>query len=122
MERLLPIFIFLFLSLPIQAQSWSGVSECGLYQVKGVVHSNPNGPVIVVNEKSQSEIIISVPLTNEAKLAPYLNRAMVATIQVLKKPIAQSFSATIKAIQSRIPNPLSPQDTGIKIISKEKCQ
>lgn len=122
MERLILIFIFLFLSLPTQAQNWSGVSDCGLYQVKAVVHSTPNGPVIIVNEKSQSELIISVPITNEAKLAPYLDRAMVATIRVVKKPLSQSFSATIKEIQSRIPNPLSPQDTGIKIISKEKCQ
>jgi hypothetical protein len=122
MEKLLIIFFSLLISLPALAQNWSGVSECGLYRAQGIARTTNKGPVIVVNEKSRSEVILSVSLISEVKLAPYIDRAIVVTIAVNKNPKSQHFTATIKEIKSRIPNPLSPNDTGINIISKEKCQ
>lgn len=118
---LLPIFLLL-LSLPALAEEWTGFSDCGIYQVNGVARTTKNGLVIVVNEKTQSELIITVPILNEAKLAPYIDKALAANVVIEQKPSGPKFLATIKEIQSRIPNPLAPKDTGIKIISKVECK
>lgn len=121
--RSLILFIFLIqMSPPLFAQDWTGVNGCGIYQVKGIGHLGDKGLTIIVNEKTQSEFQIKVPTLNEAYLAPYIKRPLEAKILIDKKPNGVDVTATIKEIKSRIPNPLNPMDTGIKLISKAKCK
>lgn len=104
------------------SQEWNGISSCGTYQVKGVARSTDQGLVIAVNEKSQSEIIIKVSVQNESFLAPYVDKAMEASVLFEKMSRGPSVEGTIKEIKSRIPNPINPMDTGIKLISKAACK
>jgi hypothetical protein len=114
--------IFLTFFITPNQQNWSGITVCGSYQVSGIVRAFKSGLVMVVNEKTQSEIVISVPIPNEAKLAPYLDKSMLATVAFVKKPQASHYQAVVQNIAARIPNPLSPKDSGIKILSEAKCQ
>lgn len=118
--RLLTAFIIM--TEPGQAQNWTGISSCGTYQVKGIVRSTENGPIIVVNEKSQSEITISVPIPNEVFLAPFEDRAIVASVELTKKFSFANIIGTIKNIKSRNAHPLNSLDTQIVLISKATCQ
>ncbi len=114
--------VLLLISNQSLAESWTGISHCGIYEVKGVAHSTKNGLVIVVNEKTRSEIVITVPILNEAKLAPYIDKAFSAEVLIETIPSGSKVIGTIKDIHSRIPNPLDPKDTGLKMISKAKCK
>lgn len=111
----------LFLSVPSLAQDWTGISDCGRYTVRGVGRTIQHAAVIVVNEKSESEIIVHVPIINEAYLAPYDNRALIATVLIPKISQGSSVEGIIEAIGERIPNPLNPQDTGIRLVEKTAC-
>lgn len=104
------------------AQEWTGISSCGTYQVKGIARSTDKGLVIAVNEKSQSEIIIKVSVQNESFLAPYVDKAIEASVLFEKMPRGPIVEGTIKEIKSRIPNPINPLDTGTKLISKAPCK
>lgn len=122
MRSLISITFTLLISSSLFAQDWTGISDCGVYQVNAVARSVKNGLVIIVNEKTKSEITISVPVQNEAYLAPYVDRAMTASVIFAKKSQGAKVEGTIKEIKSRIPNPINPMDTGIKLISKAECK
>jgi hypothetical protein len=117
------LLTFLFFILPPTfADNWTGVSTCGIYLAKGIVRSTHDGLGIIVNEKTQSEIVIHVPIQNEAFLAPYLDRAMTASVAISRLSPNLKIEAIVKAIASRIPNPLNPMDSGIKLIGKTECK
>lgn len=121
--RLLTSFLLLSLINSLYAADWSGIADCGTYQVRGVVRApEKSGLHIVVNEKSQSEILVSVSIQDEAALAPYVDKAMEATMAFDKKSPGAKVKGSVKTINSRIPNPINPMDTGIKLISKAVCK
>lgn len=95
---------------------------CGIYEVKGVPRLVKNGIHIFVNENSLSAIDIQVPIPDEAKLSPYLNQPILASIMIKMKNKGQLIQGTILETDSRPANPLDPKDTGMKIISKADCQ
>jgi hypothetical protein len=116
-------YFALVTSTTLHGEGWMGSIECGQYEAKGIVRSINNELHIVVNEKTQSEIIITVPIQNEATLAPYVNMPVAAKVEFLNKPVKkEKLSGTVKEIKARVPNPLNPADTGIKLLSKEKCK
>jgi hypothetical protein len=117
MKRFLTIVLSLSCSLTGLAQNWTGISDCGTYEVKGVTRSTKQGPVIIVNEKTQSEFTITVPIQNEATLAPYVDKAIVAEV-TFQSPTRGS----VNKIKTRIPNPLSPKDSGVQMVTKSKCK
>jgi hypothetical protein len=117
---LLPFFLLL-LSLPAQAQEWTGI-DCGTYEVKGVVRSSKNVLLVVVNEKTKSEILITVPIPNEALLAPYIDKPMLAKLVVNSKTSGPHILGTIQDIQARVPNPIANRDTGMHLIAKTECK
>lgn len=122
MRFLLLITLCFSLTSTLLAKDWTGLSACGNYKVKGIVRSSKEGLFIVVNEKSQSEITISVPAQNEATLAPYVDKDIEASVSVSKKLSAAKALGTVSEINSRVPNPINPVDTGIQLISKGKCK
>ncbi len=115
-----PLFLLL-LSLPVLAQEWTGI-DCGTYEVKGVVRSSKNVLLIKVNEKTKSEILITVPIPNEALLAPYIDKPIVAKLVVNSKASGAHILGTIQDIQARVPNPVSNSDTGVLLIAKTECK
>ena len=120
-KTLLTLFIIL-LAQNSFAQEWTGISDCGIYQVSGIARLTKEGPVMLVNEKTKSEFIINVPTMNEPFLAPYIDKAMLASVEISKKSVGSKIEGTIKEIKRRIPNPLDPMDTGVKLISKAACK
>ena len=118
---LLIIIHLIYTSLNISpASEWFGYKGCGLYRVRGIGRSRPNGLKIILNEKTNSEILISLPITNEVMLAPYVNKELTAKVKIYKTDGATA-SGVIKEIDRRIPNPLDPKDTGIDYIDKSDC-
>ena len=117
---LLPLFLLL-ISLPVLAQEWTGI-DCGTYEAKGVVRSSENVLLIRVNEKTKSEILITVPIPNEALLAPYVDKPIVAKLVINSKASGAHILGTIQEIQARVPNPLSSKDTGMQLIAKTECK
>lgn len=122
MQNFFVTFVIIFLAQSSFAQDWLGISDCGLYQVNGVARLTKEGPVMVVNEKTKSEFIITVPTFNEPFLAPYIDKAMQASVEISKKSLGSKIEGTIKEIKRRISNPLKPMDTGVKLISKVACK
>ena len=96
---------------------------CGEYIVKGVVRAGPANFAIVVNEKPQSEHLINFPIIESQKLGAYLNRPMTATI-VVDVPFNGTVGSSDKiiSIDSRIPDPINPTDTGFVLVKKLDCK
>ncbi len=114
--------LFIALSSTALAADWTGFDGCGLYQVKGVGRIIKNTLVIVVNEKTQSEIIFSVPILNGIKLSPYIDRPLEANLQINEAINGANGKGTIQMIKDRLPNPLNPKDTGIQLLTKSECK
>jgi hypothetical protein len=122
MHFILTIILLGSFSTPISAADWTGFQGCGLYQVRAIARSIKNIPMIVINEKTQSEIVLTLPIENEPTLAPYINRAFLAEVQIEKKMIGPNGKGIVKNIKTRLPDPLNPTDTGIKLITKSECK
>lgn len=103
--------------------AWSEVlSDCGQYSANGVIRSKKEGIQFIVNEKTQSEHIISMPIPEQAKAAGFINRDVTINLMLTKKTIGQKLeSSEIVSITNRIPDPLNPQDTGFKLVKKSDC-
>lgn len=97
------------------------VTDCGEYTVKGVVRGGV-GISIVVNEKTQSEYTIVMPVEEMAKIGSYLDDAVTAKLKIEKiiSPVKGEIKKII-SIDRRIPNPLNPEDTGLKLDKKFDC-
>lgn len=114
------ILLSFFFSTSILAEV---ITECGEYNVRAVVRAKKDGMVIVVNEKTQSEHTIALPVQEQAKLGAYMEKPASITL-LLTSPFngTRGYSNTIIKIEDRIPNPLNPQDTGFKLIKKLDCK
>ncbi len=93
----------ILLSTGVQAREadWTGFAGCGLYQVRGVGRIMNNALVIVLNEKTQSEIVLHLPTINEPLLAPYLDRPLVAELQIDRPMQGTEGKGTIVRIADR---------------------
>jgi len=102
--------------------SMAGLSDCGEYEVRGVIRAKKTSYEIVVNEKTRSELNIALPLHEQLKLLPYSNKPMTAVLILDKKfDGTDGISEKIISIKSRIPDPLKPNDTGLSLLKKMKC-
>ena len=115
-------FILLILIFILPQISVAELSDCGEYEVRGVVRAKERGYGIVVNEKTMSEINISLPLHEQLKILPYSDRPMTAVL-VLDKRFdgTNGLSESIVSIKNRIPDPLKPGDTGMSLLKKTQC-
>ena len=102
----------------------SSFGNCGEYNVRGMGRIINNIPLVIVNEHSRSEYILNVPIEEEPKIAPYIDRSFEFSGQIEK-----GFNGTraiiknIKNISRRIANPLSKTpDTGLTLINKMPCK
>ena len=99
----------------VYASDWTGMSECGKYQVAGVARLLKSGPAIVLNEKSNSELTINPQASSDNfKLAPYIDKPMVAIVLISKANQGSSLLGSVLDIKFRVPNPINPMDTGSK--------
>lgn len=115
------ILVSLFFSLAAHAADWTGFKGCGLYEVRGVIKFEKNVPTMVVNEGTKSEIKISVPIENEPRLSAYIDRPFIAEVEMKTKMNGSLGTGTVMKIDSRLPHPLNPMDTGMKFLKKSEC-
>lgn len=114
-------YLLLFLLIPQISQA--ELSSCGEYEVRAIVQAGKIGHEIVVNAKTRSELTLTMPIEERIKLAPYIGSAITAKVVLNKK-----FDGTkgeidsIISIEKRLPDPLNPKDTGLKLIKKTECQ
>ncbi|MEI6314498.1 MAG: OmpA family protein [Syntrophus sp. (in: bacteria)] len=105
-------------------QPYESYRGCGEYIVAGIVRTSMNGFHIVINEKTNSEHTLKVPIPEEPKLAPYIDRPMKAHL-ILDKMLDGTMGTVtvINSVQDRIPDPLWPVfDTGFRLIKKMECK
>lgn len=116
---MITILMLLFIPQMLLAE----LSDCGDYEVRGVVRAGKLGHEIIINEKTMSELNITLPIQEQLKLAPYVDRPMKAVILLDKKfDGTKGVSNKIISINDRIPDPLKPKDTGLELIKKTSCK
>lgn len=116
-------FCFFIIAFVGKAEDWTGFKTCGKYAVRGIVRKSVDRAlVIVINEKTASEITFSVPIKEEPILAPYIDRPTVATVTIDNLSKGSKILGHVNNIDLRLPNPLNPADTGVSLISKGQCK
>lgn len=117
--KILVILIFNLLSSNIQAATF----KCGLYTLQGVVRETPDDFEVVINEKTASEVKVSITGIDLVKLASYKDKSIKAEIILTENQYGHDLTVEeISNIKLRISNPLNPKDTFIKIISPKACK
>jgi hypothetical protein len=118
--KIILLFSFLFSQILFA----NDFSVCGEYSVKGVVRAREKSVVLMVNEKTFSEYIISFRAPEDAlQLALYVDQPVEANLLLLKK-----FNGTIgvadklERTEVRVPNPINSLDTGFFLNRKIPCQ
>ena len=120
MQRL--CFIIFLYSFQLSSAEWTGFNGCGKYSFKGVVRvQKDHRMILVINEKTNSEIIFNTSYKGQIQLASYQDRAVSGEINVVNKMDGPLGEMEVVKIEERIPNPLLPHDTELKFLSSEKC-
>lgn len=112
--------LFIFIPATLFAEV---ITDCGQYTAKGVVRAYEDGVKLIVNEKTQSEYIISMPKLEQGKIVGHIDRDVTVKL-VLDKSFNghKGVTENIISIESRIPDPLKPGDTGFTLDKKTKCK
>jgi hypothetical protein len=115
----------LFISIISQAILNTGNSfECGEYKISGIGRMLKNTPVLIINERSLSEYVFTIPISEQPRIVPYIDRPFELHALIVKKGNGtRGELKDLKEISLRVPNPLSESpDTGIKLLHKLPCQ
>ncbi len=116
------ILLILFL-IPIISKAQI-VEACGIYNFRGVVRMIDYSPFLIVNEHTLSEYKFSIPISEEPRIAPYIDRAFELTATIEKR--MDGTKGAVKNIQDidyRVSDPLGETpDTGVKLIKKISCK
>lgn len=116
--------LFLLFILPTIANAGiAGLSECGEYTIKGVIRPLPEGLTIVVNEKTQSELKITMPLLEQSKIGGHINKPVtIKALLTTQFDGTKGFTEKIISSELRLPDPLNPKDTGLSLDKKLDCK
>ena len=99
------------------------ITDCGEYTARGVVRAKEDGLKLIVNEKTQSEYVISMDPLAQGQLSGLIDRDALVKLVLDKKLDGQK--ATISKIisaKARIPDPLNPEDSGFTLDKKIPCK
>ena len=114
---------YYFLLFLIPQLSFSEIiTECGEYSVRGIVRAKDDGLKLIVNEKTQSEYVVSMSTANQGQIGNFLDTDVTVELILNNKKFGQNLMAS-KVIHSkkRIPKPLTPSDTGFTLLKKIPC-
>lgn len=117
------IIFFILVLIPIISKAQL-VENCGVFNFRGIVRIINDSPFLIINEHTLSEYKFSMPISEEPRIAPYIDRAFELTATIEKKMNGTKGAVqNIKNIQYRVSNPLSETpDTGVKLIKKLICK
>lgn len=114
------LFFLFFISTTLHSNE---LSDCGEYTLRGVVRPLKDGMTILVNEQTQSELQIKTTIPESSNLAAYSNKPVTVTALLTQKfDGTKGFAEKIIKADFRIPDPLNPKDTGIKLEKKVACK
>lgn len=89
------LLIMIVLILPFSSFAESlGLAGCGVYEFKGIPRLKNDKVVLMLNEKSMSEIVLKPAIIDEAKLAPYVN--LVAQGELIINKVTGPRTADVK--------------------------
>lgn len=112
---------FLLFLLPASLNA-AIITECGEYTAKGIVRAKEDGIKLIVNEKTQSEYVISMPRLEQGKIAGHIDRDVTVKLLLDKLDGQKGLTENIISIDFRIPDPLKPGDTGFTLDKKTPCR
>lgn len=113
--------LLLLLLLPTIANAQ--FTECGEYTARGIVRGANAEVKLIVNEKTQSETVISMPKPEQIRMAGYLDKHVTIKLLLTKAFDGMTgFSEKIINTQLRIPDPIKAMDTGLELVKKMDCQ
>ncbi|MBY0518238.1 MAG: hypothetical protein K2P81_15115 [Bacteriovoracaceae bacterium] len=98
-------------------------SACGIYDFKGMARIIDGHVTLVVNEKTNSEVVIKVTGHDEATLAPYVDLPFKGIVHTNKMPTPRQMQATkFSGLDYSVADPLNPmQNSYIKLKKGTKC-
>lgn len=103
--------------------SMAELIDCGEYEVRAIVRAGKVSHEIIVNEKTLSQLTLSMSPLERLKLAPYVDMPISATVVLNQKfDGSKGEIDTIVKIENRIPDPMKPGDTGLKLVKKMSCK
>ncbi len=116
LAKILCFSLLLFLPVPVFA--------CGIYEINGVVRRGEHHYLIVMAEKTKSQMVLETRSSGELSILPYENFPIHAIVS-----IEQKFDGTLGKIakvieiRKRVPDPIHPTaDTYLKLKKAEKCE
>lgn len=120
----MPVILWILLLMPswIYAKSL-GVKSCGIYEFQGVPKIQANQMILIINEKTLSELSISIPKKDEPRFAPFLNLTTKGKLEIhqfkdYKTVNAKAFSD----LDYAVPNPLKSTDHSyITLKTRRSC-
>ncbi len=123
MTKLVSLLIF-FISPLSFSDSNIGINQCGVYQFKGFSKIQGQEMVLLINEGTQSQIVLKVARSQESKIAPYLDKVSLGELRLNK--ILNQWQGEIleiKNIDFSLPDPLNPKNHSyLKLIKNEECK
>jgi hypothetical protein len=98
----------LFFAYNTYAETQMMLNDCGEYQASGIVRIVNNAPFIIINERTMSEYVLSIPINEEPKVAPFVNRHFTFTGTIEKKMNGTKGEIKLlKNLDLKVPNPLN---------------
>jgi hypothetical protein len=118
------MLFFLIFAKHVFADAHIMTGKCGEYKILGRARVINNTPVIIVNERTMSEYVLSIPVEEEPKLAPYINRHFKFSGTIEKKLNGTKGEIKLlKELELVVPNPLNgSKDSGLMKIKDISCK
>lgn len=120
------IFIIFVLSFALSFNTFAsiGLNSCGEYAFKGTPQIDDKQMVVIIKEKSKSEIRLVVPLAEQSKITPYLKLTIEGRLTLSKIYHLWKGEVTqLKDIKLTVPDPLHPhKNSFLNLIKSKKCQ
>lgn len=116
--------LILFLKLTMPAAHAAGLESCGVYQIEGYVRSDETAIYLVLNEHTQSQMKIDLPIHSQGQVAGYIDLPISVGIRITQKfdGTRGRADALTEPARLRIPTPVQPLDArSHNLVKSEKC-
>lgn len=100
-----------------------GVESCGIYEFQGVPKIQAKQMILVLNEKTLSELSIPIPKKDEPQFAPFLNLTTKGEVEINQfKDFKTVTAKTFSKLDYAVPNPMkSTEHSYITLKARRSC-
>jgi hypothetical protein len=116
-------FLSLFLMLLTSEVKAIGLESCGTFSFKGMPRISGKEMVLVINEKSMSEVVLTISMAGKDKIAPYINIMTAGELTLSKVTGTRSgIIETFSKLDYSTPDPINTTlHSFIRPLEKKKC-